>query len=110
MNYNNFFNNNLNLLKLEGRYRVFADLEKLAGDFPKALNYSDSEAKEVIVWCSNDYLGMGQNKIVLDAMIEAIEKAGAGSGGTRNISGTNHYHILLEREICYLHQRSSLIV
>ena len=110
MNYSDFFNDNLNLLKLEGRYRIFADLEKLAGDFPKALNYTDSKAKEVIVWCSNDYLGMGQNRIVLDGMIEAIEKAGAGSGGTRNISGTNHYHILLEREICYLHQREAALL
>ena len=110
MDYNNFFNNNLNLLKIEGRYRVFADLEKLAGNFPKALNYTDNKAKEVIVWCSNDYLGMGQNKVVTDGMIQAIEKAGAGSGGTRNISGTNHYHVLLEREICYLHQRESALL
>ncbi len=109
-NYNKFFEENINLLKNEGRYRVFADLEKLAGNFPKALNYSENIAKEVIVWCSNDYLGMGQNRIVLDGMIEAIEKAGAGSGGTRNISGTNHYHILLERELCYLHQREAALL
>ena len=110
MNYQEFFSNNIKLLKTEGRYRVFADLEKLAGSFPKALNYSRDNVKEVTVWCSNDYLGMGQNKIVIEKMIEAINKVGAGSGGTRNISGTNHYHVLLERELCYLHRKESALL
>ena len=110
MNYQEFFSNNIKLLKTEGRYRVFADLEKLAGSFPKALNYSRDSVKEVIVWCSNDYLGMGQNKIVIEKMTEAINKVGTGSGGTRNISGTNHYHVLLERELCYLHRKESALL
>ncbi len=110
MNYQDFFKTSINELKTEGRYRIFADLEKLAGNFPKALNYTRDNVKEVTVWCSNDYLGMGQNKIVTEKMIEAIHKVGAGSGGTRNISGTNHYHVLLERELCYLHRKESALL
>lgn len=109
-NYKEFFANSLKNLKDEGNYRIFADLEKLAGNFPHALNYKDNSVSEVTVWCSNDYLGMSQNKIVLDSMNEALRKVGAGSGGTRNISGTNHYHVLLERELCYLHQKESALL
>jgi len=109
-NYKSFFKNQLNTLKVQGNYRVFADLEKIAGKFPLALNYKDDLVSEVTVWCSNDYLGMSQNKIVTNSMIEAIKKVGAGSGGTRNISGTNHYHVLLERELCYLHQKESALL
>ena len=108
--YLNYFDEKLNNLKDEGNYRVFADLEKLANNFPKALNYKNDEVSEVTVWCSNDYLGMSQNRIVLDSMVEALNKVGAGSGGTRNISGTNHYHVLLERELCYLHQKESALL
>ncbi len=110
IDYENFFKHNLEILKNEGNYRVFADLEKIAGNFPQALNYKANSVSEVTVWCSNDYLGMGQNKIVIDKMTEAIKKVGTGSGGTRNISGTNHYHVLLERELCYLHQKESALL
>ncbi|MFL2678869.1 MAG: 5-aminolevulinate synthase [Alphaproteobacteria bacterium] len=110
MDYNKFFKNELDRLKNDGNYRIFADLEKIAGNFPQALNYSKDTVSEVTVWCSNDYLGMSQKENVIKSMIEAIKKVGAGSGGTRNISGTNHYHVLLERELCYLHQKESALL
>ena len=109
-NYKKIFRESLDNLKKDGNYRIFADLEKIAGNFPQALNYKDNSVSEVTVWCSNDYLGMSQNDIVIKSMIEAIKKVGAGSGGTRNISGTNHYHVLLERELCSLHQKEAALL
>ena len=110
MNYNKFFSNALDSLKSEGRYRVFNDIKRTLGKFPNAIHYSNSEEREVSVWCSNDYLGMGQNKKVLNAMHEAIDSSGAGSGGTRNISGTSHYHVLLEKELADLHNKESALL
>ncbi|MEM7470432.1 MAG: 5-aminolevulinate synthase [Pseudomonadota bacterium] len=110
MNFDALFNAQLDALKEEGNYRYFAELERKCGKFPLCANHVDGEQRDVTVWCSNDYLGMGQNKIVIDAMVEAVQRTGTGAGGTRNISGTNHDHLLLEAELADLHNKEAALL
>ncbi|NJO22517.1 MAG: 5-aminolevulinate synthase, partial [Sphingomonadales bacterium] len=110
MDYGRIFNEALKKLHQEGRYRVFADIRRDRGAFPRAEHMTATGGRPVTVWCSNDYLGMGQHPAVLAAMHEAIDRAGAGSGGTRNISGTTHYHVELEAELADLHGKEAALL
>jgi 5-aminolevulinate synthase len=110
MDFDAIFNAQLDQLKAEGNYRIFADLERRLGAFPKAGHHDDTGLHDVTVWCSNDYLGMGQNPAVVEAMIDAVRAHGTGAGGTRNISGNAHHHVLLERELADLHGKEAALL
>ena len=100
----------INDLEASGKYRVFNDILRERGEFPNAIWYGKYAIKNIVNWCSNDYLGMGQNKVVIDAMHTALDQTGAGSGGTRNIAGTSHYHVALEQELAKLHSKESALM
>ena len=116
MDYNKIFQDQIAQLHREGRYRVFADLKRRCGAYPQAEHFpqpseaSNGGPRPVTVWCSNDYLGMSQHAVVRAAMHEAIDAVGAGSGGTRNISGTTHYHVELEAELADLHGKEAALL
>mgnify|MGYP001190625268 CR=1 FL=1 len=104
------FKKTIKTLKNEGKYRVFNDIVRERGDFPQAIWYGPYNIKNIVNWCSNDYLGMGQHKVVIDAMHTALDQTGAGSGGTRNIGGTSHYHVALENQLALLHKKESALL
>ena len=111
MDYKAAFRSAVEQVKTEGRYRVFADLKRYRGEFPRAQwTRPDGGQSDVVVWCSNDYVGQGQNPVVIEAMHKAIDEAGSGSGGTRNISGTTHYHVELEDELARLHGKDAALL
>ncbi len=110
MDFDAMFNAQLGALKEEGNYRIFAELERRCGDFPRARSHDADTPDEVTVWCSNDYLGMGQNDQIRQVMKDAIDQCGTGAGGTRNISGTNKYHVALEHELADLHGKESALL
>jgi 5-aminolevulinate synthase len=110
MDYEDRFRQHLESLHAEGRYRIFADLKRRCGAYPRARHFGEEGVRDVTVWCSNDYLGMSQHRIVREAMHAAIDEVGAGSGGTRNISGTTHYHVELEAELAELHGKEAALL
>lgn len=110
MDFDQIFRSQLDTLKAEGNYRTFAELDRKRGSFPRADNHKDGKVAEVTVWCSNDYLGMGQHPDVIKAMVDAVQDGGISAGGTRNISGNNHKHLLLEAELADLHGKESALL
>ena len=110
MDFDHLFQLQLDALKAEGNYRVFADLERVRGSFPKAASHAGGAKSDVTVWCSNDYLGMGQHPDVVAAMVDTVQACGTGAGGTRNISGNTHHHLLLEAELADLHGKQGALL